>query len=50
MLAMLGRAKGRSDESQDLVRPVASILCTLVSDICQPPLDLGVIAECTSTT
>ena len=37
MLAILGRAKGRSDEPRDLVRPVASILCTLVSDRCQHP-------------
>ena len=37
MLAILGRAKGRSDKSRDLVRPVASILCTLVSDRCQHP-------------
>ena len=37
MLAILGRAKGRSDESRDLVRPVASILCTLVSHRCQHP-------------
>jgi len=44
MLAMLGRAKGRSDEPRDLVRPVASILCTLVSYSCQHPQlwrDLG---------
>ena len=37
MLAMLGRAKGRSDKSRDLVRPVASILCTLVSHRYQHP-------------
>ena len=37
MLAILGRAKGRSDEPRDLVRPGASILCTLVSHRCQHP-------------
>ena len=37
MLAMLGRAKVRSDKSWDLVRPVASILCTLVSHRYQHP-------------